>query len=502
MAGNFARSGNTAVLSGEKIQRFDGVQGETLKVLKRITPDGDDLSSTVANVGQDIYSDKYGRIKLRPGCRKISTTGKTEDISSIFMLNIGGLLNYGVIYGGTLDLISIPSEDFPVNPIDFDEDDTKPSDWPSGWPWNPPKDDKPPSDPTDDPAEQTCELHYTIEGSPASMSWTMGYADASGLTSKTWYDKVQGYRPDTELVATYNAGPTWANTGLTASYSWVLGPCEGLTIGGLYILPTGKDADGNWVDPGTYNVPKTLSWSDGTVLNCALTLTIVPPAITLTPTSDSKTVFEGDTGNETIFLDVSNSGAAITTLNWEVSSITGDAELTGIISASPSSGALSGGDGVAVILTLTNPGSLSAGTYNATVTFSDQNLTSLTKDFDVTLNVYPLYTGSLKIYFDEYDLSIPWSRQTNTQSPVASSNATYDPYWHIQYQPSEYLDIGRNKTTGVWYAWIVDDQPTQGLASGFSFRASDGYPMLTFVSHGPEGSGNITRDVTIGPNAW
>lgn len=390
--GNFSRAGNMAILSSEKLLRFEGVAGESEKVIKRITPDGDDLSGTVANLFQDVFCDKYGRIVLRPGCRKIETTGKNYSIGSIFMLNIGGLLNYGILYGGGLDLISVPWRDFPEEEIELEEEEARPSDWPDEWPWFPPVNDAPLPDPTEPVESQSCVVGYTIEGNPDTLSWSMPYADVSGLTSQVWRDKTQGYRPYTKLVASYNAPAAWLNTGFAAWKQFILGPCEGATVGGLEVIPNGKDASGDWLDPGTYTHTGTLTWSDGTVLTCVMTLVVAPPDITLTPVSGSVEVFEADAGSETLTLAISNSGDAGSTLNWEVASITGDAELTGILSASPSSGTLAQGASENVVLTLTAPGNLSAGSYSAVVNFRDSNLTTITDSYAVTLEVYPVYT--------------------------------------------------------------------------------------------------------------
>ena len=386
--GEYARPRNPQTVPSTKIRVFDGIGGPPTQILKRFNFKGWDLSNTVANDVRDLHLSEKGSALLRPGERRLSSEDYT--IGWIGQMTIGGLLRYGTIYNNGLTMIDLPMQ-MGYDLIEWPEDDAaRPSYWPVFWPWpGDPVDAVIPEDPSLPIEEQVCEIWWECTASPATLSFTMPYAATITPTSRYWYDQVEGYRPNTPLQATYNVDAEWFTSRIPWVASWVVAPCKGIQAGALLITPTGKDSDGDWLTPGTHTYTKTLTISDGTLLECAVSMIVLGPAITLTPTSDSLVVFHGAGGDTTSVVSIKNTGDAGSTLNWENSSITGDAVLTAILSLDTSSGALAKSASENVTITLTNPSSLAVGTYNAVVTFRDQLLTSETETFDVALEVRP-----------------------------------------------------------------------------------------------------------------
>ena len=494
---------NPQRLPTTKVRMFDGIGGPRTQILKRFNGKGWDISNTVCNDIQDLHLAERGSAFLRPGMRRLGSEDYT--IGWIGQMNLGGLLRYGVIYNNSLTMVDMPDRlDYEL--IEWPEDEEeKPTDWPDGWPdpdGKDPVDDRLSEDPSVPVEDQVCTVGYEWSDSPDILAFVMPYAGTATPVYQNWYWKNEGYRPRTSLVATYNSSVAWLNTSLLVGYSQVLGPCLGAQEGGIQFRATGKDSAGDWIVPGTYAHIATLTASDGVVMDCVVNLVIVPPAITIDPYSDDATVFEGDSGNKTFNISIESSGDAGSVLNWEVGSIDGDARLVSIVSVLPDSGSLSQGESETAVLTVTDPGSLSAGVYSASVEFRDKNLNSVSEVFTFTLTVLPLYLGSIKV--QTHETAPGWIGRDVSVTGALTASATYYPYWVAQVSTgSQQVVGGRNNATGIWEWWWPEDQPTAGISTPtMAFRASDGYPSCEFTSVGPEGTGNVTRLITIGPDVW
>ncbi|TRZ53421.1 MAG: hypothetical protein D4S01_01430, partial [Dehalococcoidia bacterium] len=329
--GEYARPRNPQTVPSTKIRVFDGIGGPPTQILKRFNFKGWDLSNTVANDVRDLHLSEKGSALLRPGERRLSSEDYT--IGWIGQMTIGGLLRYGTICNNGLTMIDMPMQ-MGYDLIEWPEDDAaRPSYWPATWRWiADPVDSHLPEDPSLPIGEQVCEIWWEWTASPATLSFTMPYAATITPTSRYWNDQVEGYRPNTPLQATYNVDAEWFTSRIPWVAAWDVAPCKGIQAGALLITPTGKDSDGDWLTPGTHTYTKTLTISDGTLLECAVSMIVLGPAITLTPTSDSLVALIGAGGDTTSVVSIKNTGDAGSTLNWENSSITGDAVLTAILS--------------------------------------------------------------------------------------------------------------------------------------------------------------------------
>jgi len=289
-----------------KIRTFDGIGGAVTQVLKRTNERGNDISNSIANEVQDFDLGEKGSLILRDGKRKIDETGKDYDITSIFDLNIGGLLQYGLVFNGNLDLIEIPlpdtdAPDFAPPPLELTpEKPDKPSDFPTDWPW--PDDvvsDYMYADPSLPPEGQVCESSYTIVDSPATLSFTMELG-GSNPAAQNWWFKVEG-RWLSSLEATFSSSASWYNVSTVGVWSFVTGPCTAVGINQVTI-----QVDGSALSAGTVTDILTLTWSDGTILDVGITF-IVTPVVTLTVSG----IYRKE-GNEASF------AAAITAMQVDV----------------------------------------------------------------------------------------------------------------------------------------------------------------------------------------
>lgn len=386
---SYRRPHNPQVVSNSKIRSFDGIGGPRTQTLKRFNAKGWDISNGVANDVSDLHLAEIGSILLRPGMRRLGS--EDYSINWIGQMNIGGLLRYGIISNNGLTMVDLPQKKgYELIPWPDDPVPSPYADWPLNF-FKPddPVDEHLPEDPSMPIDKQVCTVGWEWTSSPDTISFTMPYAGTLPPSQKWWEQNV-GYRPDTPLIAGYNVRPAWLDGGLLSGQSWIKAPCIGVQVGGIWFQPNGKDSDGNWLAGGVYTHGATLTISDGTVLACAVELTVLVPVITLTPTSDSLNAFLTESGNLTSTVGISNTGDAGSFLNWEVASITGDAALAAIITVSSSSGPLAKNASENATITITNPGTaLTSGTYNATVTFRDQYLTSETSTFDIAVETRP-----------------------------------------------------------------------------------------------------------------
>ena len=100
--------GNAQVLSRSKFRRFDGIGGPVTQILKRTNERGNDISNTLSNNIEDMQLTERGSMKLRPGYRKITTTGYTDSIHTLLDIKIGYVPRFGVHHGTQLDIIDRP----------------------------------------------------------------------------------------------------------------------------------------------------------------------------------------------------------------------------------------------------------------------------------------------------------------------------------------------------------------------------------------------------------
>ena len=122
---SFTPSGNPVVRRPARLRTFEGVNGPEDKVLRKTNEKGWDLSLNVANILEDFNLGRRGVMRLRHGCRKIDDTGKTSTISGVVSVAVSTPPAYAIIYGGTLDLVSLPAKvSARVDPIDLDPSTT------------------------------------------------------------------------------------------------------------------------------------------------------------------------------------------------------------------------------------------------------------------------------------------------------------------------------------------------------------------------------------------
>ena len=106
---------NPAKMRISKVRSFDGIGGPKLQVLYRTNERGHNISNSIANEVYDLNGGQVGTLMCRPGARKISTSGKTASVTTIFQVRIGALVGYGVISNGTLEIIDLPQTSGIVN---------------------------------------------------------------------------------------------------------------------------------------------------------------------------------------------------------------------------------------------------------------------------------------------------------------------------------------------------------------------------------------------------
>lgn len=390
---DFKRTSNPQVLPSKRVRAFEGIGGNLTQVLQRINYKGWDTSDTVSNQAEDCSLDEQGSLLVRNGCRKVRAY--THDINWLGVVRIGGLLRVGLIADGKLDLI--PYDPFIDIPIEEDADlpePTYPTTYPSTWRKKKQKqaDDVPLTEPSLPIEEQICEINWTWTAFPLAITFTMPYGGAIP-TSQNWYWSGLGFRP-WGASGTYSTAPAWMDVYLLQGYAWDIAECQAFTWGGMNYAPNGKDADDNWLVPTTYTYNASFSLSDGTVLTSTITLAVKAPNIGRSPTSKSFSCWLSDTTPQTQVIAITNTGETGSITRW-TSAISGDTALTALLSLDVTSGELDYNESENTTLTLANPSALTAGTYNASILFSEPSGKSV--DFPVTLTVKPIYTGNLKV---------------------------------------------------------------------------------------------------------
>ena len=220
------------------------------------------------------------------------------------------------------------------------------------------------------------------------------------------------------------------------------------------------------------------------------------PAITLTPTSDTLSAFLAQEGSGSSVINVKNTGGEGSTLNW-TAAISGDTELTSILSLDTDSGSLAYNADEDVTATATYPIDIALGTYSATITFTDSEYGTVTAAFTLTLQVIPLYTGaiSMKVYqIGDPPFSTTTSGPTNI-SPTLP-NPEYNPYYSWGYVGFFNLRGGWDLANKRWYFRVVTSGATtesQHTVDGFD--ATTGCPV-DFWTSGP-GWGTLGREITL-----
>ena len=480
--GSYARPKNPQTVPNTKIRDFEGIGGPRTQILKRYNYKGWDLSNTVSNDVTDLHLSEKGSALLRPGMRRLGSEDYT--IGWIGQINIGGLLKYGIIYNNSLTMVDMSTRlGYDLIPWP-DPVDPTPSDWPDGWPEpDDAKDEILPEDPSLPLEAQVCAADWEWTSSPDTLTWTMPYAGTPVADDNTnWYWRGEGYRPEF-LTGTYSGDAAWYDSALLQGASWDIGPCHAVQWGGFSLDVTGKDSASDWLDPGVYTDTKTLRISDGTDLEVIIQITVVPPAITLSPTSWSEPLIKvGDSGNKTQTVNVKNSGAATSSLEWEYV-LTGDAVLTAILTADKASGTLASGIDEDVVFTMTAPGSVAAGSYSATITFRDSRLNTITGTVDVTLAVTPAFTGNMNVHLVKVDAwgTVTTQDTTATYFSTWASSPQYSPAWVKK--PFEGWDFyaGKRVSTGNWTVEYWVDSAVGGYGKPITSFTANGCPSGTYV---------------------
>jgi hypothetical protein len=459
---------------------------------------------SIANEVQDFFLGEQGSLMLRQGCAKTDRTGGTASIIGIFMVTIAGVQQYGLISAGGLSLLDYGLR-LGYSPIPEPLPDL-PTDWPAGWPKPTDKvNDTPSSDPLEPVEKQACANSYTITGSPASLLFTMPYGGPAPA-DQYWFWRIDGFMANS-IVGVYSVDESWYSTVEQGLWYWFIGPCNGRLVKAVVFSVSGKDANGNWLAPGTYTSVKSLAFSDGKLIAVSVTLMVAIPQITLAPTSYAYVCVTGDSGNGTETIRVTNSGETGSILNWSAA-ITGDAALTAICGLSATSGSLAKDAFQDITLTLTNPGGVATGIYSATITFT--GLGATTKTFAISLNVVPLYTGQLRFtkrrvvtYTQITGPYLPPGPPMPTDIDVTvvteenQGNAgipAWSPNWHSSLDAyGYYIYVGRVTATKLWTSQGGGDPFVQTMGD-VSLDATTGAPQglgeSAIVRTGPGGDGS------------
>ncbi|MHC4616253.1 MAG: hypothetical protein ACYTEQ_00730, partial [Planctomycetota bacterium] len=262
-----------------KARIFDGVGGPLTQILKRTDDRGRDISITIANEVFDLNLGEQGSMILRPGMTKKSTTGETETINGIFQYTIGGKLQYGIVSGTGVDLISLPQFNAP-DPLELPQE-TKPADWPSAVPWlGDTVNDYMTPDPSLPAEDQSCPNSYTIGDDGTTLSFTM-FEGGALPSDDNWYFWVSG-RWDVSLTGTFSTTAAWYSTATTGIWAYTTGVCTAHDVNQIAIRINGKDADGNDLAVGSYSDVLSVTWSDGTISEVTIQLNVVATTATVT----------------------------------------------------------------------------------------------------------------------------------------------------------------------------------------------------------------------------
>ena len=278
---SFKAPPNSALISRAKIRVFDGIFGSLTKVLRRTNDRGNDISNTASNDIVDFDLNEDGTIKRRGGKRKISTTGYSSSVNSIFMVNLDGFVNYGVLSGGDVDLIGLlwysGSAGFGGGRPIEDKDILEPLDPPIPLdPYPLPPDfprqkrpDIPLDDPSVPPEAQSCEVSIKHTISTATLEFeAWKYEDPP--IQQYYYYRIRGWWTQT-LTGVFTTAKSWYSNYRSPYRSRVsLGPCDEVKTQGMTVHIN----DVNDMETGIYTDVIGLDWNDGVVQAQAVKLTV------------------------------------------------------------------------------------------------------------------------------------------------------------------------------------------------------------------------------------
>lgn len=292
---------NPRAAGSQRIAVFQGVAGQLNEVTRQKDGQGRDISGQFANEQIDFDADITGELHVRAGRRKLGD-GKLFSVTSIFQIELSGIMQYGFITDDSLTTIDLPwpgpfpsAPDAPVFwwmllpwpqlprlppwpvlpplgalPL--------PSDYPANFgrprqPKKPKKDNTPPSDPSLPPEENVCADHHVHSTSPASLTFFMIYG-AAVPEAQRWYWQIHGWWPINHY-GTYQFPASWYTAFEdSAGFAWLEKACEAYLVKGVKIKVNGKDANGDWLAPGVYQHTHGLIFTDGDVHAVPITLTV------------------------------------------------------------------------------------------------------------------------------------------------------------------------------------------------------------------------------------
>lgn len=304
------------------------------------------------------------------------------------------------------------------------------------------------------------------------------------------------------IVNVWAYGTLPVENGVSASYGFfddgafdtnedfrvVVDPDE-VPAGGVNVSVTVKatNASGGIISTDSGEVSKTFTVQ---VVAAAM------PAITLTPTSDTLFGFSATDDTKESVVNVKNSGGEGSVLNWTVN-ITGDSELTDILSLDKESGSLAQDADEDVTITTNIPNDIADGTYTATLTFTDSVYGTVSDAYTLTLNIMPIYDGAISVKIYQVG-DPPFSTTTSGPASVSKTlpNVEYDPYYSWGYVGFFGFRGGFQLAEKRWYFKVV----TSG-ATTESRHVVDGFDVATgcpvdFWTSGP-GWGTLSREITL-----
>ena len=267
---------NPQVVTALALRDFEGIAGPATEVLRVYDTEGNNLSNKFANEQEDLDSEVKGRLVLRPGMYKASTTGRTGSIISLFQTHIGGVMQYLVFYGkspGRIDFESpyVPQPEPP--PIDITLPPTTPSPYVPAR--TPP--DNVPGDITEPPEAQACEEGVTWTVSPTSFDFIMIQGGTLPTPKLGWIQRV-GWTTRTSIVRRNHVKDWWVNF-RQGYWRWMNGQCKGTLVEAWRYEITD-----NTLAAGVYADTETLISADGLASSVAVNLTVMPSVVYLAGT--------------------------------------------------------------------------------------------------------------------------------------------------------------------------------------------------------------------------
>jgi len=116
---SFRRPSNPALMSIAKFRYFDGIGGPLKQLLRRFNERGQDISNSIANEVTDFDLLQVGSMIKRNGSRKTNTTGEAATVTNVIPVSVGSVLAYGVVVAGALKIITMPTVNVRLNPLEL-----------------------------------------------------------------------------------------------------------------------------------------------------------------------------------------------------------------------------------------------------------------------------------------------------------------------------------------------------------------------------------------------